>query len=155
VPLAEGHCYLLARPFAAERLDVWVLRVSIAIVVVAIAVLGLWHLVAYLIGKLQKKRRAVRQSPEPPSASRASNNVLARDDPERLQQSCATLEDSLADNYMELAEIWLHRGQPQKAAAEWKKILLMCPEKLQAEIARDRLQQLGIETPDSGLGCGP
>jgi hypothetical protein len=150
--------YLLAGLFAADRLDTWVLKVSIAIILVCVAGLGLWHLVAYLVGKLPKKPRTVRHSPEPPSPIQ-SPNLLPRvrapadvasikDDPERLQAACVALEDSLAEIYLALAESWLRRGQPQKAAAALKKVLQICPEKRQAKIAQDRLQQLGNEVHD-------
>ena len=47
------------------RLDTWVLRVGIAIPLLCIAVLVLWHLIAYLVGKLVKKPKSLRHSPEP------------------------------------------------------------------------------------------
>jgi len=136
-------------------MDTWVLRISIAIVLVCIAGLGLWHLVAYLAGKLPKKQRTVKQSPEPPSAIQSAllppglqtltEAAPTRDDPERLQQACTALEDSLADTYMVLAESWLRKGQPRKAAAVLKKILQICPGRHQAQLAQDRLQQIGNE----------
>jgi hypothetical protein len=159
VPLPRGRfSYLLAMPFAADQMDTYVLKVSIAIVLVCIAGLGLWHLVAYLGGKLPKKPRTVRQSPEPP-ASILSPNVVPRvrapanvamtgDDPERLQQTCTALEDSLAEAYIELAESWLRRGQPQKAAAVLKRILQICPEKHQAQLAQGHLRKISNEVQD-------
>src|SRR6266446_8609060 len=47
------------------RLDTWVFGVSIAIPHLCIAVLVLWHLVTGLLGKLAKKRKTFRHSPEP------------------------------------------------------------------------------------------
>jgi hypothetical protein len=139
--------------FATERIDAWVFKVGIAVPVVCIAGLGLWHLVAYLVGKLPKKPR--RQSPEP-AAAIPSSNLRApegadptRDDAERLQQACSALEDSLAEKYMELAENWLRSGQFQKAAITWKKVIQACPETRQAQLARDRLQQIGNELEGS------
>jgi hypothetical protein len=150
--------YLLAWLFAADRMDTWVLKVSIAIVLVCIAGLGLWHLVAYLVGKLPKKPRTVRQSPEPPSAIqsatvpprvRAVTDVApTSDEPERLQHACTVLEDSLVETYTQLAESWLRRGQPRKAVAALKKILQICPERQQAQLAQDRLRQIGDEGQD-------
>jgi hypothetical protein len=133
--------------FAVDRMDTWVLKASIAIVLVCIAALGLWRLAAYLGGKLPQKPRTARQSPEPP-APIASATLLPRvpavsgDDPERLLQTCTALEDSLAEVYLQLAESWLRRGQPQKASAAWKKILQLCPDRHQARLAQDRLQQI-------------
>ena len=130
MPLPRGLSYFPAWPFAEDRMDTWVLKVSIAIPLVCIAGLGLWHLAAYLAGKLPKKPRTVRQSPEPPSSSQ-SPKFLPGDAPERLQRTCSTLEDSLAEKYLELAESWLRGGQPQKAAAAWQKVLQICPERRQ------------------------
>ncbi len=158
MPLPRGHSYLLAWLFAADRMDTWVLKVSIAIPLVCIAGLGLWHLMVFLAGKLPKKPRTVRYSPEPPSSTpsrefpqrgRALRQVApTRDSPEQLQQACTDLEDSLADTYMELAESWLRSGQPQRAAAALKRILQVCPERRQAQLARDRLHQIGNDVGD-------
>ncbi len=158
MPLPRGHSYLLAWLFAADRMDTWVLKVSIAIPLVCIAGLGLWHLMVFLAGKLPKKPRTVRYSPEPPSSiqsrefpprERALTKVApARDSLEQLQQACTDLEDSLAAAYMALAESWLRNGQPQRAAAALKKILQVCPERRQAQLARDRLQQIGHDVED-------
>ena len=52
MPLPRGQSYLLAWLFAADRMDTWVLKVSIAIPLVCIAGLGLWHLMVFLAGKL-------------------------------------------------------------------------------------------------------
>jgi TolA-binding protein len=62
-----------------------------------------------------------------------------------LQQTCIALEDSLAEIYLQLAESWLRRNQPQKATAVWKKILQLCPDRHQAQLAQSRLQQIGKE----------
>ncbi len=158
MPLPRGYSYLLAWLFAADRMDTWVLKVSIAIPLVCIAGLGLWHLMVYLAGKLPKKPRTVRYSPEPPSPipsrdfpprGRALPKVApARNSPEQLQQACTDLEDSLAETYMALAESWLRSGQPRRAAAALQKILQVCPERRQAQLARDRLQQIGNDVED-------
>jgi hypothetical protein len=150
-----GLRYLPVWAFTFDRMDTWVLWVSIAIPVVCIVGLVLWHLVAYVARKMPKKPRTVRLSPEPPAPIR-SPQLLARgrpradiappgDDPERLQEACAALEDSLAERYLELAECWLRKGQLQKAAAVLKKVLQVCPERPQAHLAQDRLQQIGKE----------
>jgi hypothetical protein len=137
VPLPRGLSHLPDWPFAVDRLDMWVLKVSIAIPLVCIAGLVLWQFVAYLIRKLPRKpRRAARVSPEPPSRQ----SLML---PERLQKACTDLEDSLAARYIELAESWLRSGQPQKAAATLNKVLRLCPERSQAQVARDRLEQIG------------
>jgi hypothetical protein len=58
-PVDDGSSY--------DRLDTWVLKVSIAIPLVALTVLLLFHLLRYAFGKLKKPRVAKRSSPEPPS----------------------------------------------------------------------------------------
>jgi hypothetical protein len=145
MPLLKGQAvpsrslsYLLAWPFAADRLDAWVLNFSIGIVVVCIAGVGLWQLFAYLAGKRPKK---VRESPEPPSAPSPKLSPR-RDDPEKLQQACGDLENSLAEAYLELAQHWLRKGQPQQAAAALKRIVQLFPERRQAQVAQDRLREL-------------
>jgi hypothetical protein len=143
-------------PFAVDRMDTWVLRVSIAVPLLCLAGLALWHLAAYLVGKLPAKHRIARQSPEPPAGrgsqadgARSERGVrespLVADDPERLQQACIALEGSLGAKYVELAESWLRRGQAEKAAAAFRKVLHVCPETAQARLARDRLHQIGKE----------
>jgi len=149
--------YLLTWLVAAERLDIWVLRASIAILLACIGGLILWHLIAYLAGKLPKKPRTVRHSPEPPSALQPPLLPRGRfpaevgptsDDPEGLQEACTALEDALAEKYMQLAESWLRGGQPQKAAAALKRILQICPGRHQAQVAQDCLQKIGQEVAD-------
>jgi hypothetical protein len=159
VPLPRGFIYLLAWPFAADRMDMWVLMGSIGFVVVCIAALGLWHLFGYLAGKLPKKPRRVKDSPEPPQAIQSSKHharvhvpaeaAPTGDDPERLQQTCTALEDSLAASYIALAESWLQRGQSQKAAGALKKVLQICPDRHPGQLAQDRLLQIGNESARS------
>jgi hypothetical protein len=133
--------------FAADRIDTWVLKVSIAIPVVCLAGLVLWHLVAYLARKLLKRRKTVRHAAEPrPDLSEGGGKQLAapiKSDPERLERACAALVESLAEMYLELAESWLRKGQTQQAVAALQKIVQICPETRQAQVARDRLRQLG------------
>ncbi len=133
--------------FAVDRMDTWVLRVGLAIPVVCLVVLGLWHLISYLAGKLPQKPRTYRQSPEPPSAFRfpADPSTTAGDDPERLEEACAALEESLAERYMELGESWLRTGQTQKAAAAFTKVLRVCPEGRPGLLARERLREISTE----------
>jgi hypothetical protein len=149
---------------AAERIDTWVVRFSIAIPLVCIAGLVLWHLTAFLAGKLGRKRRTGRQAPEPPPPLQSPKHRLAdqqtfpdlpqraetkhiappiEDDPERLERACAALVESLAEKYLELAECWLSKGQPEQAAAAWQRIIQTCPETRQAQLARERLGRLG------------
>jgi hypothetical protein len=47
-------------------MDTWVLRVSIAIPIVCLAALVLWHLLTYLAGKIPRKPRTYRHALEAP-----------------------------------------------------------------------------------------
>jgi hypothetical protein len=53
--------------FAVERMDTWIFRVSVAVPVVCLAGLLLWHLVAYLGGRVRGKPKILRHAPEPPA----------------------------------------------------------------------------------------
>jgi cytochrome c-type biogenesis protein CcmH/NrfG len=127
--------------FAVDRMDTWVLRVSIAVPVVCLGGLLLWQLLTHLAGKLAPRRRAVRQSPEPPSAR-------VEDDPDRLERACAALAGSLAAKYLELAECRLRQGQHPQAVAALQAAVRACPGTRQADLARDRLRQLGAAADD-------
>ncbi len=142
----RGPSSLVAWLFAVDRLDTWVFRVGLAIPLVCIAALVLWHLMSYVAGKLPRKPRAVRSSPEPPSRPFPKpGEVTTRGGPEQWQPVCAEREHALAEAYLELAESWLRHGQPQTAAAVLKKVLLVCPDSPQAERARERLERMGRE----------
>ena len=148
MPLPRGLHYLLAGPFLVDRMDTWVLIGSVAFLLACVVGLSLWQLVVYLVRKLPRKPRKVRDAPEPPSAIQSPKH-LADDDPERLQQTCTALEDSLAEIYLELAESWLRRGQNQQAAAVLKKIVQLCPDRHKAQLAQDRLLQIGHGQEDN------
>ncbi len=123
MPLPRGICRVPPGPFAAERIDTWVLTVGLFLLLACVGGLVLWHLLAYLAGKLTKKPRIARQSPEPPAPAHPPAN-----DPERLQEACTALEDDLARRYAELAESWLRRGEPGKAAAAFRKVIWIRPD---------------------------
>jgi hypothetical protein len=135
----------------AFRLDTWVLIVSIGIVVVSIVSLLLLHLGGRLLGKLTRKRQAVRESPEPPAripapagsagAVQAATHPID-DDPERLQRACAELEESLAALYLQLAEAYLRKGEVQQAATYLQRILQVCAQTRHVEAAQERLRQI-------------
>jgi hypothetical protein len=122
-----------------ERIDTWVIRAAIAVPVVCVTGVALWHLVGYLARKMARPRVA-RLSPEPPDAFRS--NQAAETDPEQLERACANQAEVLAELYLKLAESWLSQGQPQRATAALQKLLERCPDTRQAKLARDRLQQI-------------
>jgi hypothetical protein len=119
-----------------NRIDVWVFRVGIAIPVVCLVGIVTWRLVSYGARRLRRERRPVRESPEPGTTSR-------RNDPERLERACAAMEETLAQMYLDLAESWLRAGQVRQAMAVWQQVVARCPETPQAQIARNRLREMG------------
>jgi cytochrome c-type biogenesis protein CcmH/NrfG len=139
--------------FAVDRLDTWVLRASIAIPLMCLVVLGVWNLAAWLARKLPQKPRKVRESPEPPSPANPwerpawsqawKESALGRESPERLEQACLALENSLANAWLELAESLVRAGQLEKAVVVWNKVVQICPDRPQAQLARDRIEQIG------------
>jgi hypothetical protein len=154
---------------ATDRIDSWVCLASIVLPLVALAGLALWHLVRFLTRMVVKERRALRDSrePRPPHSAKSLADKPApaggapivldlreaaeakrlaaqiQDDPERLQRACAMLADSLAEMYLDLAERWLRKGEPQKAAATLQQLVRSCPGTRWAQTARERLRQLG------------
>ena len=124
-----------------DRIDTWVVIVSVGFLVVCVAVLVLLHLLRFAGRKLGRERRAVRESPEP-------GTVSTRNDPERLERACAGMEETLAQMYMDLAESWLRAGQRQQAAVVWQKIADRCPETPQAQAARQRLRETNAIATD-------
>ena len=164
--------------FAVERIDEWVIKASIAIPVLCITGLLLWHLVAYLAGKLTKPKTSrhalepqpsiqspkrlpseqavagIAQPEQPDAVARAvqtSKQFVARikNDPEQLQRVCAALEDSLAEIYLELAESWLRKGQRDQAVATLQQVVQRFPNSRHAQIAQDRLRQIGSDIPQA------
>jgi hypothetical protein len=153
---------------AAERIDTWVFKVSVAVPLLCLTILVLWHLLARLT-RSGKKPRAYRSSPEPERgpriedrgseevsdlrsaifAPRSSAAAAIKNDPERLQQACAALEVSLAQAYLDLAECWWRRGAVQPAATVWEKIIVSCPQTPQAEVARERLREFAVREDHS------
>jgi hypothetical protein len=127
------------------RLDRWVFLVAVAIPLVCLVGLSLWHLLGYLARKLPRRSGPVRSSPEPlwafPPRDKADGPPEAEQ--EMLQRDCAELESALADAYLELAECWLRAGRPLQAEAVWRRVVLVCPDGLQAKRARERLRGSG------------
>jgi tetratricopeptide (TPR) repeat protein len=169
---------------AEERLDAWVFRAAIAIPVLCVAGLFLWHLVGYVAARIAKPRKGrpaleprppgqfpgrLADEPAAPGVQPALLDALARalencqrlaaqskDDPEQLQQIGVALEDCLAEISLELAESWLRKGRREQAIAALQKILQSFPHSRHALAAQDRLRQLelGRETRVTGKFAG-
>lgn len=68
----------------AERIDTWVFNVGVAIPVVCVVGLIVWHLLSSMSAKRTSKRKAVRSAPEPPdpfAANRSRTSLLTNDSP--------------------------------------------------------------------------
>jgi hypothetical protein len=158
-PLTLDRCL-----FAIVRMDEWVLKVSIAIPVLCIGGLVLWHLVGYVVGKLFTKPKTYRHALEPRPPLHVSSEptiaqadpaeavartmrtlrqliVQMKNDPEQVRRVGAALEDSLAEIYLELAESWARAGQHEQEAAALQKILQSFPHSRHALVAQERLRQ--------------
>jgi hypothetical protein len=127
--------------FAAERVDTWVIRVSIALPFICLGVVVIWQLLSYLKRKLSKPRVAARESPEPARPFDRDATPISVE-LEKLERDCASLAEALAQKYLELAEACVQSGQRERAAAVWQKIIERCPESRQALVAQDRLREL-------------
>jgi hypothetical protein len=82
--------------FAADRIDTWIVRFSIAIPLVLLAGLMLWHLGAYLAGTLVKKPRTVRPDPEPPPVPQSTQRLPSDQVPAGVTPSPAGTADAQA-----------------------------------------------------------
>ncbi len=67
---------------------------------------------------------------------------MIRTDPEVLRQACDNLTDRLGEMYLELADGFLRKEQPQKAALCLEWVMQACPGTPQAEAAKGRLAQI-------------
>ena len=78
--------------------------------------------------------------PEGAEAQRLEEKIHA--DPDQLRSACDNLTDRLGEMYLDLADSFLRKEQPQKAmlCLEW--VVQACPGTPQAETVRGRLAQL-------------
>ncbi len=65
-----------------------------------------------------------------------------KDNPEWMKQACEGLSDRLGTLYLELAETWLRRGQPNQAVLCLERVLQTCPGTRHADAAQVRLSQV-------------
>jgi hypothetical protein len=154
----------------SDPMDIWVLKVSLLLPLVFLALLGIWHLLASLADRFKQRKRRTTESPSsalaPSEPSEAITsfahlnsmvtafqelpdfgkaNPLAaeiKNDPELLERACASLTNSLADTYLALAESWTRKGNPERAAEAYRKLVQTCPETRQAQIAQEHLRQI-------------
>ena len=78
--------------------------------------------------------------PEGGEAQRLEEKIHA--DPDQLRLACDNLTDRLGEMYLDLADSFLRKEQPQKAVVCLEWVMQACPGTPQAETARGRLAQL-------------
>jgi thioredoxin-like negative regulator of GroEL len=65
-----------------------------------------------------------------------------KNNPEWMRLACDTLSDQLGSMYLNLADTWLKKGQPQQAVLALEKVVQTLPGSRMAEIAQLRLAQI-------------
>ena len=78
-----------------------------------------------------------------------------RTDPEVLRQACDNLTDRLGEMYLELADDFLRKEQPRKAALCLEWVVQACPGTPQAETAKGRLAQIHERAARSAEAAKP
>jgi thioredoxin-related protein len=75
-----------------------------------------------------------------------------RSNPDWMQRACESMSTRLGDMYINLAESWLQKGQPQQAMLCLERVIRTFPGSRQAETAQYRLAQLqGMPTQQSAF----
>jgi thioredoxin-like negative regulator of GroEL len=70
-----------------------------------------------------------------------------KSNPDWIQNACENLSDRLGSLYLDLADSWLKKGQPQQAVMCLKRVVGSFPSTRQAEIAQVRLAQIQGRQP--------
>jgi thioredoxin-like negative regulator of GroEL len=78
--------------------------------------------------------------PEAEEARRLEREI--RNNPEWMQTACESLSDRLGKLYLDLADNWLEKGQPEQAAQCLEKVVQAFPTSRHAEAAQARLAQI-------------
>ncbi|HVS38980.1 MAG TPA: thioredoxin family protein [Gemmataceae bacterium] len=78
----------------------------------------------------------------PQAAEAIQLEAKIRSDPEELRAACDKMTDRLGEMYLDLADAFLHKDQPQRAilCLEW--VVQACPNTPQAEAAKTKLGQI-------------
>src|SRR5262249_41856699 len=92
---------------------------------------------------MQKCEHLATSYAELPEAKEA-HGILAdiRGNPERLAKACEQLNERTAAMYLALAESWIKKGQHAEAAECLKKVIALCPNTRQAEVAQAELTRI-------------
>jgi hypothetical protein len=75
-----------------------------------------------------------------------------RNNPERLAVACEQMNEKTAAMYLTLADSWVKKGQEKEAMACLEKVMKLCPDCRQAELAQARLAQLQGKNPATPAG---
>jgi thioredoxin-like negative regulator of GroEL len=80
---------------------------------------------------------------------RDATAILAdiKNNPERLAKACEQMNDRTAAMYLALADSWTKKGQNAEAAECLKKVIALCPNTKQADIAHAELTKIQGKTP--------
>jgi thioredoxin-like negative regulator of GroEL len=78
--------------------------------------------------------------PEADEARKLDSEI--RNNPEWMQTACESLSDRLGKLYLDLADNWLKKGQPEQAAQCLEKVVQAFPSSRHAEVAQVRLAQI-------------
>jgi thioredoxin-like negative regulator of GroEL len=88
--------------------------------------------------------------------AREASAMLAdiRGNPDRLAKACDQMNERTAAMYMTLADSWTKKGQPTEAAACLRKVMTLCPNTRQSDVAQAELMKLerkGVPAVPAGL----
>lgn len=97
------------------------------------------------IQKCEQLTLAYSDMPETKHADALLSDI--KGNPERLAKACEQMNDRTAAMYMALADSWAKKGQPAEAAACLKKVIALCPNCRQSELAQAELTRLNGKTP--------
>ncbi len=88
-----------------------------------------------------------------PEAKEAESLVTEiKGNPERLAKACEQMNDRTAALYLTLADSWAKKGQGAEAADCLKKVIALCPNTRQADVAQSELLKLQGKTPAMQTG---
>ncbi len=92
------------------------------------------------VQKCEQLASAFAELPEARDANALLTDI--KSNPERLAKACDQMNDRTAAMYMALAESWSKKGQSAEAASCLKKVMALCPNTRQADLAQAELIRL-------------
>ena len=105
----------------------------------------------HLAGLLETSERLLAQFPESDEAKMAKEEVQSiRNDPDKLRLVAEQSADKLAGLYLNLADAWIGKGNPQQGVFYLEKVLVTFPGSRHADTAQARLAQIKGPPPLGG-----